>query len=381
MEFTCTKENYIDVLQNYSGEMTIKLTGEFEDFYDFVSDVNNYCLYHKDITLDLSEALADDYSISECPQIVSVIFPKDVRGKDWSVYGCKNLISVELPEYADDIKGYNPFSGCSKLEYLDIPDNVYFDPYYKDNGGADSNFYYIKNVSIGKNNRNYAVIDDIFLVDLRTNALVKVLSDNIAETDFDLVIPECITYIAPYAFAFVEGLTKITCHQKITGLGVAAFSDAEELKEICNMPRVSEFPNNCFESCENLCKVEIPDSVKYIGKDCFGSCKNLTEIEIPESVEILDSYAFRSTGLKGVIIPESVKKMGERCFVNCYALKIFAVLPGIKKLGDETLYGCTALQEVHLPRYMLFDEKDFKHVTLVQDADDFSKTAKIIFDL
>jgi hypothetical protein len=87
------------------------------------------------------------------------------------------------------------------------------------------------------------------------------------KSDKKYIIPDTVTTLSPFSFAFNENLTEI---------------------EIPNT--IAVIDENVFENCSALAAVIIPETVKSIGESAFADCTKLTSITIknPEC-EILDS--------------------------------------------------------------------------------------------
>jgi hypothetical protein len=113
----------------------------------------------------------------------------------------------------------------------------------------------------------------------------------------NLVIPEVVTEIKPYAFIEATCLTSLTISNSVITIGVDAFAFCKGLKS----------------------SLIIPHSVKSIGPAAFSGCTDLTgSLVIPNSVTSIGDYAFFGCGFTGdLIIPESVVEIGEHAFADC----------------------------------------------------------------
>lgn len=100
----------------------------------------------------------------------------------------------------------------------------------------------------------------------------------------NLVIPDGITTIGPYAFERGTQFTSVTIPSSVKSIG-----------------------NSAFAYCYNLNKIDIPDGVTSIGSYAFLMCTSLTEVNIPSSVTSIDASAFSyCTALASVEIPNGV---------------------------------------------------------------------------
>ena len=108
------------------------------------------------------------------------------------------------------------------------------------------------------------------------------------------VIPNSVTSIGDWAFAYCRGLTSVTIPNSVTRIG-----------------------NYAFWSCDGLSSVTIPNSVTSIGDGAFSRCSSLTSVTIPNSVTSIGAEAFcYCDGLTSVTIPNSVTSIGDEAFKN-----------------------------------------------------------------
>ena len=113
-----------------------------------------------------------------------------------------------------------------------------------------------------------------------------------------ITIPDSVTSIGDFAFAYCNNLTSITIPDSVTSIGEYAFS-----------------------RCSNLTSVTIGNSVTSIGTYAFNACYNLTSVTIPDSVTSIGSYAFiYCTSLTRITIPDSIESIGEGAFEGCTSL-------------------------------------------------------------
>ena len=87
----------------------------------------------------------------------------------------------------------------------------------------------------------------------------------------NVVIPDEVTEIAPYAF------------------------EQSELASVVIPEGIREIPFMAFGTCEELTSVTIPDSVTFIDDSAFSSCSKLKKITIPPTVRELDYQVFWDT--------------------------------------------------------------------------------------
>ena len=108
----------------------------------------------------------------------------------------------------------------------------------------------------------------------------------------DCTIPESVTTIGKYAFAYTY-INQIEIPEGVTTIENSAFSDSN----LCsvNLPStLKEINQYAFSNCYQLLSVTIPDEVTTIGESAFYNCSKLSCIYIPESVKSIynDSNVF-----------------------------------------------------------------------------------------
>ncbi len=92
------------------------------------------------------------------------------------------------------------------------------------------------------------------------------------------MIPDTVTTIGKYAFAWFISVTSVTTPDSVTDIAESAFQGCTNLTSVKMSNSVSNIGNSAFEGCSNLTSVTIPDSVTSIGWYVFESCESLKDI-------------------------------------------------------------------------------------------------------
>jgi hypothetical protein len=133
-----------------------------------------------------------------------------------------------------------------------------------------------------------------------------------------LRIPDSVTYIGDYAFAYTDGLESITIPGTVKEFGEYIFQNAG-LKSIVFEDGIDEIPLGICDSCRLLEKAQLPSSVKKIGINAFSHCIAL-DIDVYSGFEELtnlteiDNLAFSNCKMKTFVIPERITKIGRDAF-------------------------------------------------------------------
>ena len=199
----------------------------------------------------------------------------------------------------------------------------------------------------------------------------------------DVVIPEGVTSIRPYAFADRSGtysgendsIHSVTVPEGVEILGRGAFAECKELDKV-TLPQslkkiewhafdywnevrgvyISDLASWChleiddegnvfdhFESAGNLYlngvlveDLVIPDGVTQIGQNAFAGCRSLKSVVIPDSVRIIKSGAFENCrNLRKVLLSDNLTEIGDKAFKCCVRLSGITLPASLQRIGAE----------------------------------------------
>ena len=153
-------------------------------------------------------------------------------------------------------------------------------------------------------------------------------------------IPETVTSIGEYAFAYCNNVTSIyydvpslignTAKNVFTEVGL----DAESVR-VTFGAHVDSVPDDIFKfvkpkySSKNskITSVTFEGNVKSIGANSFYHCNFLKSISLPNGlISIGDSSFYYCTALQSIIIPDSVTSIGSSAFEHCSGLNLTHVM-------------------------------------------------------
>lgn len=207
----------------------------------------------------------------------------------------------------------------------------------------------------------------------------------------DLIIPDGITEIKDWVFAYMTGLKSVKMPASVTTIGARAFLECNSLQDVTLSENLTAIGLAAFcrtnlqsivfpESLKTiddyafsetpLVVVEIPDGVENMGKMAFKDCKKLESVvignglkTIPErafdrcselrsvtfgnSVEEIMVCAFQDTDLREVVIPNSVTTIGDGAFICCESLETLELPSGLTSIGEYAFEGCSSLKKVY----------------------------------
>ena len=144
-----------------------------------------------------------------------------------------------------------------------------------------------------------------------------------------IVLPDTITYISPYAFAYFPLLKTVN------------FPDG-----------VTDIPDYAFYDCRFFKKVEI-NNLRSIGAYAFYNCCCMYSFRFPDTLESIGDYAFWRTALKKASFPCKELRTGYAVFENSLYLQKVTFRNGTKddvlEIGDGMFAEFNGLQTVVLP--------------------------------
>lgn len=202
-----------------------------------------------------------------------------------------------------------------------------------------------------------------------------------------LVIPEGVTSIGQFQFAFFNNVESVTLPESLTYIGEKAFSECKAMTAVNICDNVTEIGTSAFERCSALETVAMGNGVQIIGDYAFRYCSNLTSMQAPESLislgvgvfnscgadmfnsyenasywgndnnpywilvdatdsttvihedtKVIAAHAFAGTTVRSVVIPDSVESIGESAFQNCKYLTSITIGSGVKYVGKNAFY-------------------------------------------
>lgn len=217
--------------------------------------------------------------------------------------------------------GENAFSGCGQITRVYLPSTAEFSwiaPY------AFEGCYNLAYVSFGN---TISIIDYRAFFDCDSLQSI-VLPDSVTTLGNDcfawcdsliaVVLSDSLTSLPNGAFTLCENLTYITWGSSITHIGNSAFWGCN-FSSIAIPNTVTYLDDWAFAYCYNLADITIPGSVTHIAKKVFYDCDVLVNVKIPNSVNTIGDEAFYGCdGLETMVIPNSVVTMGSNVFGACY---------------------------------------------------------------
>lgn len=254
-----------------------------------------------------------DYAFSYCC-VTNIEIPNSIKEIGEGSFERNNLVSIEIPKSVSDF-GYHAFRGCKELTSITVAsDNPYFDS--RDN----------------------------------CNAIISTEGNGLLVGCQNTVIPDGVTWIAPWAFCGCENLYEIEIPNSVTGIDYYAFAGCKNLEYIFIPNSVTDIYDGAFSYCSSLGYVEIPNSVTHIGKEAFIDCTRLFFVSIGNSVTEIADYTFAyCEKLRTINIPKSVTSIGNSAFSYCKGLSDINIPNSVTLIGNDAFEYCESLTSIVIP--------------------------------
>lgn len=229
----------------------------------------------------------DSQAFANQEKITSVTIPDTViKIKDRAFYACSALQKIKLPENLSFL-GYSAFVNCRNLKSIDIPGTIHY-------------------------------IDDYtfeFCCDLKEIIFHEGLEE-IGDSAFygcsieNLNLPDSLTVVGMYAFAYNTKITNIKFNESLTDIKSGAFSKNENLKSVVFNDGLKIVDSDAFWGCKNLKEIILPDSLATLDVSALDGCASLKKIYIGKNTELENTYkgfATSCTGLENISVSKDNK--------------------------------------------------------------------------
>ena len=223
-----------------------------------------------------------------------------------SLYLPESLSTLTLSDKCTAIETNGTFYGCFWLTDINIGKNV---------AKIDNSVFFdcarLENITVDAKNQHYSSNDGV-LFDKNIETIVYYPQ---AKPNSLYAIPDSVTAIGEYAFAYSYDLKEISIPNSVQSIGEGAFYYSG-IESIVIPDGVQTIESATFFKCFYLTDVSIPDSVITIKDSAFAE-SGITNIKIPDGVTSIGEAAFLWCNLESIEIPESVTSIGEDVFMNC----------------------------------------------------------------
>ncbi|MDE7478129.1 MAG: leucine-rich repeat domain-containing protein, partial [Lachnospiraceae bacterium] len=176
----------------------------------------------------------------------------------------------------------------------------------------------------------------------------------------ELLLPESVRGIAPYAFTGNHAVSRVTFPKSMDWIGEGAFfgcsglvkivlSNEQELGEgLCMSEEAYLSKKKCridasaFEKCSALLEIDLKGIACEIGESAFAGCTALVSAQLSQ-VQVLGKRLFAGCVSMETCLCEKAREVQAFCFSGCKCLKDFD-FACIAQIGEYAFDGCERLK-------------------------------------
>ena len=267
---------------------------------------------------------------------------------DWAFRNCTSLTNVTIPDSVISIGDYL-FFNCTSLTSVTIPNSV--------TSIGNFAFYYCPSltaITVDTNNPAYSSVAGV-LFDKSQTTLIECPGGKAGS----YTVPNSVTNIGTYSFAYCTSLTSLTISNGVTSIAQDAFDFCNHLTSATIGNSVISIGNEVFYGCSSLTAITVdPNNPAYSSVAGVLFNKSQTTLiecpggkagsyEIPNSVTNIGYNAFGNCGLTSVTIPNSVTSIGFEAFFDCYGLTSVTIPNSVTSIGGDAFAYCYSLTGVY----------------------------------
>lgn len=309
-----------------------------------------------------------------CNKLASIDLGTNMtRIGNYIFYNCNNLLSLTIPPSITNI-GERAFMSCQSITNVDIPETLQQIGYY-----AFSGCYGLKSVNITNLEAwcTTTFVEQWSASDSNPLMFAHHLYVN-GEELTNLIIPDTITNILPYAFYGSYGITNVVIHSNVVNIANKAFGDnniksfivADENENYSSTngllltkdgtrilngvsgniiipENIIHISDGAFSTAHGLESIEILSNITDdwgYGNEPFKGCTNLTTLILGTNMTKIGNYMFRGcSGLESVTIPDNITSIGSYAFYECGKLASVETGNGVTSINTYAFYNCTNL--------------------------------------
>lgn len=350
------------------------------------------------ITLGSNVTRIDNLAFYYCTQLSEIMIPNSVTSIGQSAFGkCTALAAITIPDSVTTIES-SAFSNCSSLASVVIGDGITILTNW-----LFENCSKLISISIGSSVntiereafKNCTKLENVYITDITAWCNMQLYNSEsnpmaYAENLYidgtlvtDLVIPENVTQIAPYAFYGCESLVSITMRDSITSIGEEAFYRCSNLTSVTIGDSDVSIGDSAFYECTELATIVIGNGRCSIASYAFRDCTKLTRVEIGEGIISLNASAFsyctnlvyneydnakylgnslnpyvvlvaaKSSDITSCAIHQDTKLIADSAFSSCYTLSSMVIPEGVANIGKSAFNGCNSLTNINIPETVI----------------------------
>ncbi len=254
--------------------------------------------------------------------------------------GCTSLKEVKVIKAVTSM-GESVFEGCTSLTDVTIPDTVVKIP--------ARTFYGCSSLKDAEAHKNLKGVSPDALTGtaweqsqpdgaLAFGRICYGYKGNVT----NLVIPEGVSIIEPYAFLGCEQIKTVEFGPDVEEIGLYAFQNCVNLETMVCSSAVSIISAGAFKGCSSLKEADFSEcTISTIGYESFAGCSSLASVKLHETLSDIGVRAFEGTAVKTIELGKNVNSIGKDVFLNNKVFEGFTVVDKNKDYSsvDGVLYN------------------------------------------
>jgi hypothetical protein len=403
--------NWPNYAREWNGRIYVPKRKPEDDFVIEDGVLRAYHGFGGDVVIPATVHKINEYCqvFSHNTTITSVIIPGSIqRIPGYTFDGCRNLRKVVLGEGVTCVE-IGAFMDCMALTELVLPENLV---QLMPNAFLRCAQLDVANLKLpaglrcaGKAFCFCKNVPELLLNEDKT----ILLSCDIHDKPFELVIPDTVTEIGANALFMEKNLTSVRFSSGLRRIGRGAFKGCAALILKTLPDSLEVIADDAFRGCAGTDSLILPNSVKIVGRQALGmpvrkvrlspgmkhvpefafvessyagtesspnycldwkiplqeavvcegtevidacgfvGCDSLTKITLPDTLKNIGNFAFAyCASLPRLELPAGLESIGKGAFLACKNLKGIEIPAGIQILEEEILRDCTGLREIHL---------------------------------
>ena len=210
-----------------------------------------------------------------CNKIETIVLPEKLETISNSCFGsCLSLKSITIKNQVKTIEP-RAFNGCRNLTTLHIPASVTAID-FEDGSASFTSMNGLESFTVDANSATFSVKDGNLLSKDGTIFYNYALGKKATE----FTLPNGVTYVYAYAFAFEEDLLKVNFATTVERIGYGAFSSCSSLTDVtCGgaAGKLKRLEHRAFNYTP-IKNIEIPSTLKYVGRYAFLNCRDIQKV-------------------------------------------------------------------------------------------------------
>ncbi len=147
------------------------------------------------------------------------------------------------------------------------------------------------------------------------------------------------------------GEDKETSKKDVVAIAAEAFKNVSSIQNIIIPEGITSIGKYAFAYCAHLETVKFPSTLKTIDEGAFYQ-SGLTSLTFPEACDLTElkmATFSKCNSLKEVTIPGYIKTVGMAAFFECASLEKVTLSEGVVTVGKLGFQGCPSFKELNLP--------------------------------